>query len=197
MSAARKTQARLLIVVLCLSLIACGGATSAAKPADAPQNAASPELVQWTRQPGGLTLELTADARLNLFEGFTHNTMLCIYQMSDPALFTELAASLGGLQQLLVCAPLDPSMVDVQRRFVSPGESATLVLDRQAGARFVGLVAGYDDPQPGYTTALHPFPVSRHRAGWWPWSKAYGPGSLRLTIMLKPNSLQSTESNHE
>ena len=195
MSAAKTTPVRLAVMVLCLGLIACGGATSNAKPADAPQNAASPELVQWTRQPGGLTLALTADARLNLFEGFTHNTMLCIYQMSDAALFTELAASLGGLQQLLVCAPLDPSMVDVQRRFVSPGESATLVLDRPAGARFVGLVAGYNDPQPGYTTALHPFPVSRHRAGWWPWSKAYGPGSLRLTIMLKPNSLQSTESN--
>jgi type VI secretion system VasD/TssJ family lipoprotein len=186
-----------LTLVLCLGLIACGGATSAAKPADAPQNAASPELVQWTRQPGGLTLDLTADARLNLFEGFTHNTMLCIYQMSDPVLFTELAASLGGLQQLLVCAPLDPSVVDVQRRFVSPGETTHLVLDRPAGARFVGLVAGYNDPQPGYTTALHSFPVSQHRAGWWPWSKAYGPGSLRLTIMLKPNSLQSTESKHE
>ena len=197
MSAASKIPARWLAMLICLGLMACTGATPAAKTSDAPQNAASPELVRWTRQPAGLTLNVTADAALNPFEGFTHNTMLCIYQMSDSALFAELAASPGGLRKLLVCAPLDPGTVDVQRRFVSPGETTTLVLGREAGARFVGLVAGYNDPQTGQTTALYPFPVSSHRHGWWPWSKAYAPGNLRLKILFKSNSIQSTESNHE
>ncbi len=174
-----------------LSLAACGGATSAARP-ESRQNAPSPELVQWTYQPNGLTLNLTAEADLNPFEGFTHNLLLCVYQLSDPTLFEALSASEGGIEKLLTCASLDPGMVEAQRHFVSPGESTHLVLARAAGARYVGLVAGYNDLQPGKATALHPFPVTAHRHGWWPWSKAYAPGTLTLQILLNANSIHST-----
>lgn len=178
-------------VALFLSFTACGGATSAARP-ESQQNAASPEQVQWTYQPNGLTLNLTADANLNPFEGFTHNLLLCVYQLSDPTLFEELSASEGGIEKLLACASLDQGMAEAQRHFISPGESAHLVLARAAGARYVGLVAGYNDLQPGKVTALHPFPVIAHHHGWWPWSKAYAPGNLTLQVLLNSNSIQST-----
>lgn len=160
------------------------------KPWEVPQDAAKPEEVKWTYLPGGLIINLEADQQLNLFEDFSHNLLFCSYQLSDPAPFKELAASLGGIYKLLECGRFDPSVVQVDRRFIAPGQQSSLVMDRAEGARHVGLVAGYQELQPGLVTTLYSFPIAADRAGLRPWSKKYNPEKLTINILLGPDSIQ-------
>ncbi|PTN35975.1 type VI secretion system lipoprotein TssJ [Desulfonatronum sp. SC1] len=189
-------QLSALFLLLLFFLSACHGYPPPGKkpppkPWETLQNAASPDQVKWTYLPGGLTLNLKADKDLNLFEGFSHNILLCTYQMSSPAAFQELAANLGGIRKLLECARFDQSVVHVERRFISPGQESTFVLDRAEGAQHIGLAAGYNDLQPGLVTTLYSFPVVTGRDGWWPWSSdVYNPGTLTMDILLGPNSIQ-------
>lgn len=179
-----------------LGLVACGVHSAGTKPPppkpwEVPQNAASPEQVKWAYEPGGLTLHLKADPELNLFEGFSHNLVLCMYQLTEPAPFQELAANPGGIRKLLECVRFDPTVVHVERRFISPGQEASLVMDRAEGARHFALVAGYNHLQPGLVTTLYSFPVTASRAGWLPWSApVYNPERLTMNIILGSNSIQ-------
>ncbi|MFH1019078.1 MAG: type VI secretion lipoprotein TssJ [Pseudomonadota bacterium] len=185
-----------LAAVVLLGLAACSSHSSGAKPPppkpwEVPQNAASPGQVKWAYQPGALTLNLEADKDLNLFEGFSHNVLLCTYQLTEPAPFQELAANPGGIRKLLECARFDPAVVHVERRFISPGQEISLVMDRAEGARHFGMVAGYNTLQPGLATTLYSFPITSTRAGWLPWSsQIYNPGTLIMNIILGPNSIQ-------
>jgi predicted component of type VI protein secretion system len=188
------TLSLFLLLILCLT--ACHGypppgKKAPPKPWETPQNAASPDQVKWSYLPGGLTMNLKADKNLNLFEGFSHNILLCTYQMTAPAAFQELAANIGGIRKLLECARFDQTVVHVERRFISPGQESTFVLDRAEGGQHVGLVAGYNDLQPGLVTTMYSFPVTTNKDGWWPWSSdVYNPGTLTMDILLGPNSIQ-------
>lgn len=126
-----------------------------------------------------------------MFEGFSHNILLCTYQLTAPAAFQELAANLGGIRKLLECARFDQTVVHVERRFISPGQESSFVLDRAEGAQHVGLAAGYNDLQPGLVTTIYSFPALQDREGIWPWSSdVYNPGPLTMDILLGPNSIQ-------
>jgi type VI secretion system VasD/TssJ family lipoprotein len=161
------------------------------KPWETPQNAESPDQVKWTYLPGGLTLNLKADKNLNQFEGFSHNVLLCMYQLTAPAAFQELAANVGGIRKLLACERFDQTVVHVERRFISPGQESTFSLDRAEGAQHVGLVAGFNQLETGLVTTLYTVPVVTGRDGMWPWSSdVYNPGTLTMDILLGSNSIQ-------
>lgn len=161
------------------------------KPWAVNQNAKSPDQVKWTYLPGGLVLNLTTTPDLNTYEGYTHNVLLCIYQLNAPAAFQELASNAGGILKLLKCTRFDPTVVHVERHFVSPGQKSTLILDRAEGAQYMALVAGFNDLQPGLVTTLYSFPVTTGRDGWTPWAAdVYNPGGLTMNILLGANSIQ-------
>lgn len=194
----QRIPARILAVGILLAgiLAACGGTQPPPKPYEIPQNANSAEAVKWTWMPKGLTLNVTASSELNTFDGYPHNLLLCIYQLSAPAQFNELAASRGGIHRLLACERFDTSVVHVERQFISPGENATLRMDRAEGAQFVGLVAGYYDLQPGLVTRTTQFPLKIDQKGWLFWkSDIYNPGVLTMDILLGPTSLQLMGEN--
>jgi len=176
----------------CLSLWACGGAKPPPpKPYEVPQKAESPQAVKWTYMPRGLTLDYTADAELNSYEGFSHNLLLCIFQLSEVSAFEELAANEGGIRKLLACDRFDKSVVHFERRFISPGSKATLTLDRAEGAQFVGVAAGYYDLQPGLVTRTGQFPLKVEQEGSLFWkSDVYDPGILTMYLIFGPNSIQ-------
>lgn len=180
-----------LAALVLIFLASCQQATQP-KPWESPQNAPSPEAVHWNYMPKGLALNIEALSFLNYSEGFAYNLMLCTYQLSAPAAFQELAATPGGIHKLLQCERFDPAVVQVERHFIQPGEKRTLLLDRAEGARHVGLVAGYNQPEPGLVTRLYTFPLTSHRRhGWWPWSsRVYNPGTLSLDLLLDDRSLQ-------
>lgn len=179
-------------VMCCLLLAACGGSKPPPpKPYEVPQKAESPQAMKWTYAPRALTLEYTADLDLNSYDGFSHNLMLCIFQLGDTAAFEELAANEGGIRKLLACDRFDKSVVHFERRFVSPGSKATLSMDRAEGAQFVGIVAGYYDLQPGLVTRTWQFPLKVDQEGMLFWkSDVYSPGTLEMYLLFGPKSIQ-------
>lgn len=181
--------------LLCtLLLSACGGKPAPPpKSYEVPQKADNPQAVKWGYMPRGLTLVLNADPGLNAYDGFSHNVVLCVFQLSDPSVFDELSANEGGIRKLLACDRFDKSVVHYERRFVSPGSKATLTMDRSEGAQFVGVVAGYFDLQPGLVTRNWQIPLKVSQEGWLFWkSDVYDPGTLGMELLLGPNSIQRT-----
>lgn len=182
-----------LCLLLCWSASACGGKdnTPPPKPYEVQQNADNPQAVKWTWMPGGLTLNLTASPDLNTYEGYSHNVLLCVYQLDAPAAFNEMAANAGGIRRLLACDRFDKSVVHFERHFVSPGGNVTLRMDRAEGAQFVGMAAGYYDLQPGMVTRTWQIPLKVDQQGWLFWkSDVYNPGTLTMDLLLGPNSIQ-------
>ncbi len=184
----------LLGVLLLCGPHACGGKDAPPpKPYQAPQNAESPQAVKWTWMPGGLTLNITASPDLNSYDGYSHNVLLCIYQLDAPAAFAELAATQGGIRRLLACDRFDKSVLHYERQFISPSANATMRLDRAEGAQFVGLAAGYYDLQPGLVTRTGQFPLNVSQEGWLFWkSDVYNPGVLTMDLLFGPKSIQRT-----
>lgn len=181
----------LFALLCCVALAACGGSKPPPKPYEVPQKAESPQAVKWGYAPRALTLNLNADAELNSHEGFSHNLVLCIFQLSEPSVFEELAANEGGIRKLLACDRFDKSVVHYERRFVNPGSNATLSLDRAEGAQFLGVAAGYYDLQPGLVTRTWQFPLKVDQEGMLFWkSDVYSPGTLTMDLLLGPISIQ-------
>lgn len=179
-------------LLCCVALAACGGSKPPPpKPYEVPQKAESPQAVKWGYAPRALTLNLNADAELNSHEGFSHNLVLCIFQLAEPSVFEELAANEGGIRKLLACDRFDKSVVHYERRFVNPGSNATLSLDRAEGAQFMGVAAGYYDLQPGLVTRTWQFPLKVDQEGMLFWkSDVYSPGTLTMDLLLGPISIQ-------
>ncbi|WPL16626.1 type VI secretion lipoprotein, family [Thiorhodovibrio winogradskyi] len=185
------------LLVIALASLLLGGLSSCAskppqkKPWEVPQDAKSPDQIKWTYHPKGLTLDITADKNLNPYSGFSHTTLLCIYQLSAPTAFQELSGNIGGLVKLLQCERFDPTAVKTDRLFITPGQKTTQVFDRAEGASHVGLVAGFQQLQPGAATVQADFPVTRRRKHLWSMRHVYNPGTLTLTVMLGPDSIQN------
>jgi len=192
-----------LIHSVCFALVLMmivGGTVSCAskpppKPWQVPQDAKSPDQLKWTYEPKGLTLDITADENLNPFSGFAHTTLLCVYQLSAPAAFQELSGNEGGLVKLLQCDRFDPTAVKAERLFITPGEKTTKVFDRAEGASHVGLVAGFYQLKPGSATVLSGFPVTKTRKHMWSVKHVYNPGTLTLTVLVGPDSIQNQGLN--
>jgi type VI secretion system VasD/TssJ family lipoprotein len=184
----------LCVLFFCLHLSACGGKPAPPpKSYEVPQKADNPQAVKWGYMPRGLTLQLNADPGLNAYDGFSHNVVLCVFQLSEPSVFDELSANEGGIRKLLACDRFDKSVVHYERRFVSPGSKATVTMDRSEGAQFVGVVAGYFDLQPGMVTRNWQIPLKVSQEGWLFWkSDVYDPGTLSMELLLGPNSIQRT-----
>jgi type VI secretion system VasD/TssJ family lipoprotein len=186
----------LLACALAMASALAGGCSSKPplpppKPYEVPQKADSPQAVKWGYAPHALTLELNADPELNSYDGYSHNVLLCIFQLSDTAAFEELAANQGGIRKLLACDRFDKSVVHFERRYISPGSQTTLVLDRAEGAQFLAVAAGYYDLDPGMVTRSWQFPLKVDQEGMLFWkSDVYSPGSLQMDLLLGPRSIQ-------
>jgi len=184
----------LLAIAACLALAACGGSKQQPpppKPYEIPQNAENPQTVKWGYMPGALTLNITADAGLNTYEGLPHSVVLCIFQLNEPSVFEEQATTEGGIRRLLACDRFDKSVTHYERRFVGPGSNATIPMDRSEGAQFVAVVAGYYDFQPGMVTRTWQIPLKVSQTGSLFWkSDVYNPGGLTMDLLLGPNSIQ-------
>jgi len=58
-------------------------------------------------------------------------------------MFNQLASNNDGIYQLLDCKAFDSSVTSVKRLFVHPDQDLSIVMDRLAGTKHIGLVAGY------------------------------------------------------
>lgn len=102
-----------------------------------------PPAPQWVYEQDAITMRLKSSNSLNLNEGVPHTLMIGLYQLRDKAMFNQLASNTDGIYQLLDCKVFDSSVAKVERLFVHPDQDLTIVMDRLAGTKHIGLVAGY------------------------------------------------------
>ncbi len=88
-------------------------------------------------------LNLTADSRLNLYQGSPHALAVCLYQLKDPNAFNQTLEDKNGLLKLLECNRFDASVANAKMIIVQPGQAEKQNIDRAEGARYVALAAGY------------------------------------------------------
>ena len=120
-------------LLCCLALFTSCGSK---KPAPLP-------TPQWVFAQDAISIRLKSDNLLNLNEGTPHTLMIGLYQLRSKSMFNQLASNTDGIYQLLDCKAFDSSVTSVKRMFVHPDQDLTIVMDRLAGTRHIGLVAGY------------------------------------------------------
>ena len=138
-----------------------------------------------------IVLNIKADSMLNQYNGEPHTLVLCVYQLSVPDVFKEMGKNDEGLSRLMSCNSFGDSVTAYQRAIVNPGEVTSIVVDREKGTLFVGLVAGYYDPTPGKSTKLYKIPITVYREGFAGWKEMYRwPEKLRVSLMLNPKGIR-------
>jgi predicted component of type VI protein secretion system len=98
----------------------------------------------WEHQKKAIALEIESVNWLNSFEE-PPTLLMKIFQFSDSRAFLRALTSRSGLQHLLIAKQIDPACISVKHFRVSPGQTQQLILDRVAGARYIGIVLGYSD----------------------------------------------------
>ncbi len=88
-------------------------------------------------------MNIKGSPQLNLYHDRSHPVYLCIYQLKDPNWFNQLAIENGGIESLMGCSRLDPSVAFAKRVVVQPGQELIEKGDKAEGARYLGIVAGY------------------------------------------------------
>src|SRR5690348_8477451 len=143
---------------VCLLLTAC---------ASSPPAGLTVQPDDWTYAPRSVELQLSAAETLNIDSGQAHALSLGVFQLSDPAAFTTLAASAAGAEKLLDQGmDADPTVVGFDRIVLQPGERRTIDLNRAAHAQYLGLVAGYFKITPAQDVVVFNIPIVPKPTGW-------------------------------
>ena len=145
---------------------------------------------KWTYEKDALTLRVKADRQLNLYGGKPHTLQLCIYQLNDPNTFNQLINDEAGLYDLLECALFDASVSTTKRFIIQPGKDLVFTLDRSQGAKYIGIVAGYNTLDGKRMTRLYDIPITMKKKGWFIRSKYYEPLLLNMDMTLGPQQIQ-------
>jgi predicted component of type VI protein secretion system len=118
---------------------------------------------------------------------------MCVFQLSDPNVFSELSKSVDGLNKLLQCSRFDASVAGFRRIIVQPGDVKQIVLDRAEGAKWLGIAAGYYNMNPDFVTRLFEIPIMKERK-MLIFTKPV-PGKLSINLVLGPDKIHQTGSN--
>lgn len=187
---------RLLKAVLLLSLMAliasCGSQSKNLMEAEWPYGA------KFVYKEGAIRLHITADPRLNLYEGEPKTLHLCIYQLRNPNTINQMANNLDGLYQLLDqnCGFSDGSVAGSKALTIYPGEKNTYVLDRAEGAKYVVIVGGYFSLEGDRITRLVRVPVIfiKKKTGMFKTVEIAQPDILDIYLTLGPQQILKMEA---
>ncbi len=109
----------------------------------------TPSKPQWLYKKNALALRFKADTVLNMYDSLPHTLMVCVYQIRNDTILDQLSNNEDGIYQLLDCEPFDSSIRSAKRLIIHPGQDLTFMLDRLAGTRKIGFVAGYSKLEKG------------------------------------------------
>lgn len=137
---------------------ALGGCASVNSMLGGSSEAEALAALKWSFAPGAVVLEVGADPDLNLYDGRPHTLVLGVGQGADPNGFLTLLAEPGALPKLLQTGKA-PGMLSFERVVVAPGRHAVVTLDRAEGARFIGVIAFYNQTDPPQHARLFRIPV--------------------------------------
>jgi len=147
----------------------------------------------WNFAPGGIRLTYTADKLLNRVGDKSHTLVLTIHQMNDPNPFKRLARYEEGLRKLLEGRGADPTITAVQKFFVEPGESRTLVLDRVENSKWIGVAAGYYSLDPDKVVKVFEIPFAVESKGFISKERVAKVPPFNVDLILGPESIQVQE----
>ena len=150
-----------------------------------------------------VNFQLEAMQRLNSFNGESHTVVVKVFQLSDPGAFNKLLKTSSGIRYLLTTEELDPSILFVDRLVIEPNASRYLSFDRQEGARYVAIVAGFVGlnarnssrliPIVGMDDNLQESSFSQAWTRWFGTPLVHRPAKLSLEFWLGSDSIEKTE----
>jgi len=152
---------------------------------------------EFTYGKSAIRLQFKADKDLNLYQGASHTLLLCVYQLRDPNAFNQLVGDEDGLYKLLECGSFDPSVTNVKRLIVQPGQEVSFALDRAEGTRYVGLVAGYSIMKKENMIRLLQIPIVIEKKGFIRTTKTQKPGLLDVTIYLGAQGIKQATTQEK
>ena len=97
----------------------------------------------WKKKENAILFRVESPKSLTAFDNAPKALQMKIFQLSDSKAFLQAAKSNSGLKHLLITQHIDPAIIGVERLIVLPGVSQSMSLDRQEGARYIGIVLGY------------------------------------------------------
>jgi type VI secretion system VasD/TssJ family lipoprotein len=151
--------------------------------------------VEWRYEESAIRLHVNADPLLNLYDDKPHALHVCVYQLRDPNAFNQLAETPEGISDLLQCSLFDSGVVNARilsRLGVQPEDSLPLNLDRAEGAKYLGIVAGYQVLEKERTVRLLNIPVvvEKVRKGLFKIENVQRPGILKVDLYLGPRQIE-------
>jgi len=149
--------------------------------------------MEWSYSAGGITLELSSDAQLNLYHGAPHTMVLGIVQMVDPNAFKALLADEAAVARLLSTGESVPPMLAVERLIVEPKRTTTVQVDRAQLAKYFGVVAGYYRLDPVRNARLFKIPVEVKSSGIVVKTRTAAPAPQRIRVVLGAERLLAAE----
>lgn len=179
------------VVAMATMISACSS-----QPTVPPRKQAIAE-VKWDFEKNAISVEISADERLNEFENEAHTLLLGVYQMVDPAPFYKMTADAEAMAASLERGTAGDGFIDLARYVVTPGGRAVVNLDRAQKAKFVGLIAGYYQMDAPRAARLFEIPLTIDSKGLFTTTYAAAPAMLALRLNLGPEGFVNAERlNH-
>ncbi len=101
------------------------------------------EPTVWESKDQAITLHIDAAKSFHTFDKSIDGLVLKVFQLSDSKAFLRSGKSTSGLRHLLTIEPIDPANLETKTLLIVPGKAQRATLNRQQGARYVGIVLGY------------------------------------------------------
>ncbi len=150
---------------------------------------------KWTYEREAIRLHIKADNKLNTDDGDAHTLLLCIYQLSDPNTFNQMANDEEGLYELLECSLFGNGAAAAKRMIIQPGQDINLALDRAEGARWVAVVAGYYILEKERMVKMVEIPEYVEKKGFIKRSKTRKPAPMNIDLLLGPQQIATVSTS--
>lgn len=151
------------------------------------------KTMQWTYGSNAITVEVTPDPDLNLYNGQPHTLALGVYQTADPNTFISLLNDPVSIGKLFASGSASSGALSFARFIIEPGKSKTITVDRAQSAKYVGIVAGYFKLDPQHTARLFQVPVIIKTEGWVIKNRTALPGNVAITLLLGSEQLVNAQ----
>ena len=119
----------------------------------------------WAYENKAIYISVRATADLNEVSERPHALALSVFQLSDTNTFTGLSTTRDGAIELLDKGKIDSTVAQYTRIIIQPGEKKLISLDRAQTAKYVGIIAGYNQLDPSLDVHLFQIPVVPSKRG--------------------------------
>ncbi|HEE9632354.1 TPA: type VI secretion lipoprotein TssJ [Escherichia coli] len=116
---------------------------------------------------GMITFQISPDTQLNSLNEISNSCALLFLQSSEKKTLQDLMNNPVLIKQFFSGSGKADGILKVDKYIAMPGQDITLHIDRNEGAKYVGVIAGYY-PFPGKQhMLLLDIPVEVVEEGWW------------------------------